>query len=275
MSVPDHRATAPVPGLDRGFRLVRALARLVFQRILRWRIDVGGLEHVPTAGGAVLAFNHHSYVDFVMAAWDVVIRLGRPVRFLAKREVWQSKARIIVALAGAVPVDRGDASSRQGAYAEAVAALRRGELVAVAPEQTISPSFELLPFRTGAVRMAQQAGVPIVPVVGWGSQRFAAKGQGFHLRLRLPVTVRYGDPIHVAPDEDPVAATELLRDRMVAMLDEVQRGYPDTPTPGDDWWVPARLGGSAPDHAEVLAEHQRRFEERRGGPGEAPGSERR
>ena len=242
-------------------------------RLLRWRVDVRGLEHLEGRDGAVLAFNHHSYFDFVMVAWAIVRRLGRPVRFLAKREIWQSPwTGWIVRWGEAVPVDRSSSESRHGAYDAAVSALRSGDLVAVAPEQTISQSFELLPFSTGAVRMAQESGVPIIPVIGWGTQRFATKGPGIHLAVGIPVIVRYGEPFRVSATEDPVEATERLRERMAQMLDEVQRSYPEEPAPGEDWWLPARLGGSAPPHDEVLEAHRRRARRwrRDDEPGEQP-----
>jgi 1-acyl-sn-glycerol-3-phosphate acyltransferase len=230
---------------------------VAFVRLSRWRVRVQGLGHVPHTGGAVLAFNHHSYVDFVMLAWAPVRQLRRPVRFLAKREIWTSRRVGWLARWGdAVPVDRGSVRARADAYRAAVEALEAGDLVAVAPEQTISPSFELLPFRTGAVRMAQRAGVPLVPVVGWGSQRFATKGAGIRAAFGIPVVVRYGPPLEVAPGDDVVAATRQLQETMTTMLDEVQRDYG---TPAGAWWVPARLGGGAPDHAEVLAAHEQRF----------------
>lgn len=225
---------------------VIAMIAITLVRLARWRIDVQGLEHVPRDHGAVLAFNHHSYADFVMLAWGPVRILQRPIRFLAKREIWEKRpTRWVVRAAGAVPVDRGSATARSGAFDAAAGALRAGELVAVAPEQTISDSLELLPFRTGAVRMAQLAGVPIVPVVGWGSHRFATKGRPMRLICKLPVTVRFGAPQRVDPDEDPVVAIERLRDHMREMLHEVQRTYPDG-TPAGASWVPARLGGAAP-----------------------------
>jgi 1-acyl-sn-glycerol-3-phosphate acyltransferase len=237
---------------------------IAFVRVSRWRVRVDGLEQVPRQGGAVLAFNHHSYLDYVMVAWGPVLQLRRPVRFLAKREIWASRwTGWLVRWGEAVPVDRTSDTARADAYAAAVAALRAGDLVAVAPEQTISTSFELLPFRTGAVRMAQRAGVPIVPAVGWGTQRFAAKGVGIRAAFGIPVTVRYGPPVHVAADEDPVVATRRLQERMTELVEEVQRSYPDGTPPGA-WWVPARLGGGAPPHDEVLRAHEERFR-RRGG----------
>lgn len=240
------------------WRIIAAIVIAVV-RVQRWRVDVRGLQHVARRDGAVVVWNHHSYVDFAMVAWAIVRRLGRPVRFLAKREVWQSRwLGWTVRWGQAVPVDRADSGSRHGAFDAAVAALRAGDLVGIAPEQTISRSFELLPFSTGAARMAQRAGVPIVPAVSWGSQRFATKGRGVRAAFGLPVLVRYGEPLHVGSGEDPRAATDRLRSRMATMLDELQRAYPDRPTAGDDWWQPARLGGSAPPHEEVLAEYRQR-----------------
>jgi 1-acyl-sn-glycerol-3-phosphate acyltransferase len=240
----------------------RVIAGIViaFVNLMRWRVDVRGLEHVPPRGGAVLAFNHHSYVDFIMLAWPIVRQRKRPVRFLAKREIWTSrKVGWVVRWGEAVPVDRGSAAARAGAFDAAIEALRHGDLVAVAPEQTISPSFQLLPFRTGAARMARAAGVPIVPVIGWGSHRALTKGAPARLRFGLPVTVRFGEPLHVGPDDDVVAATTQLQVRMEALLAEEQRRYPDGLPSGADW-VPASLGGGAPPHAEVLAAHEARAE---------------
>lgn len=237
---------------------------LTFVRVQRWRVHVEGLDHLPRSGGAVLTFNHHSYLDYVMVAWAPVLERRRPVRFLAKREIWASRwTGWLVRWAEAVPVDRSSDRARADAYGAAVDALVSGDLVAVAPEQTISPSFELLPFRTGAVRMAQRAGVPIVPAVGWGTHRFATKGVGVRAAFGIPVTVRYGSPVEVGPDDDPVEATARLEQRMAELVDEVQRDYPDG-TPAGAWWVPARLGGGAPSHAEVLRAHEARF--RRRGP---------
>lgn len=246
----------------RGEWTFRVIARLVIlaAQMLRWRFDVVGLEHVPERGGGVLVWNHHSYLDPVVVAWGVYRRLRRPVRFLAKQGLFALPALgWILRLSGHIPVARSSRAGRQQAFEAAVETLRAGQLVAVAPEQTISESFELLPFTTGAVRMAQAADVPLIPVVGWGAQRVATKGRR---RLRnvvgLVVLVRYGRPRRVMPDEDSEAATERLRQTMGEMLEVLQQVYPVEPRPGDDWWVPRRLGGSAPPHDEVLRRDERR-----------------
>lgn len=249
-------------GLSRGpsrltpaWRGVQKLAEFIVLVLFRWRVRVAGLEHVPSDRGAVLVYNHHSYFDFVMVGWAIVRRLGRPARFLAKSEIWRHPVgRLVVEGVRAVPVERGSSTGRHGALDAAIEALRAGDLVVVAPEQTISRSFDLLPMKSGAVRMARAAGVPVVPVAGWGSHRFFTKGHGPHWASRIPVVVRYGAPIHVGVDEDVHVATARVADALAQLLDEVQRTYPDG-TPAGAWWVPARLGGGAPPHAEVLAEH--------------------
>ena len=73
---------------------------------------------------------------------------------------------------GTIPVDR---RAGAGAYAVAVERLRAGEIVGVYPEATISRSFELKEFKTGAARMALEARVPIVPLIVWGAQRMWTK----------------------------------------------------------------------------------------------------
>jgi 1-acyl-sn-glycerol-3-phosphate acyltransferase len=231
------------------------LARLAMTPIWlqRWRLEAEGLEHVPRSGGAVLILNHSSFVDFFTAARLPFLRLGRPVRMLAKASLFRTTfVGPAMRAAGHIPVERGSGGAALDA---AVDALRRGELVGVLPEQTISPSLELLPFKSGAVRMAQLAGVPVVPAVSWGSHRFWTTGDGPHLAWRLPVHIKYAPPVH--PEGDPETVTERVRALMAGMLADVQRRYRDG-LPAGARWVPARLGGSAPT-VEQAEEQLRRL----------------
>lgn len=239
------------------YRLFAGCAFLVM-RLQAWRITVIGAEHLPRRGGAVLATNHTSFWDFFTAGALPFRSWGRPLRILAKASLFDAPIfGWIMQRAGHIPVHRGAGGD---ALRDAVAALRADELVLVLPEQTISPSFELLPFKTGAVRMAAAAGVPVVPTVSWGSHRFHTVGRAPLLRWRLPVTVAYGEPLWPTADDDPVSLTEQLRARTAALLDQVQRGYPDG-TPAGAWWVPARLGGGAPTEDEARS-HLERLSER-------------
>jgi 1-acyl-sn-glycerol-3-phosphate acyltransferase len=246
--------------LDWRWRVIRAVAVPIF-RSMRWRIDVRDVHHVPASGGAVLAFNHHSYADAIMLAWGVVLHAHRPLRFLAKREVCDSPwLGWLTRWVAAIPVDRASSSARASALGEAEVALRAGDLVTIAPEQTISDSLDLLPFRQGAARLAIVTGVPVIPCVGWGSQRFVGPGRSLGQVFGLPVVVRFGAPLWPEVGEDATSLTRRLHDRMATMLDEEQRGYVDG-TPAGAPWVPARLGGGALPHAEVLAQHRARVRE--------------
>lgn len=234
-----NRSGAPL-----GYRVIAALV-LLCHRICGWRIDAEGLEHVPD-GGAVMTWNHTGHLDVVATAVPVHRWTGRWPRFLALRDLWDRPVLgRVLRLVDCIPVER--ASDAGGAFRHAVDALEDGHLVMVAPEGTISRSFDLLPFRTGAARMAQRGGAPLVPTASWGSHRVVTTGRGISWRRawRLPVTVRVGEPIHVGPDDDPTAVTDLLRHRTQDLLDEARAAHPDG-APTGAWWVPASMGGGAP-----------------------------
>ncbi|MGB8208902.1 MAG: lysophospholipid acyltransferase family protein, partial [Mycobacterium sp.] len=135
------------------------------------------------------------------------------------------------------------------AYTEAVRLLRAGELVGLMPEATISRSFELKEFKTGAARMALEAGVPMVPLIVWGAQRIWTKDHPRNVgRKKIPVVVAAGKPLFPAGDVEHLDA--VLRDEMTSLLHRVQEEYPH---PEGAFWVPQRLGGSAPTVAEAKA----------------------
>jgi len=242
------RSSAPHP--DRpslGFRLIAWLA-MTAVRLARWRIRTCGVEQVPTRGGAVISFNHTGHVDFVVTGLALYRRLGRPVHVLARADLWQQRRfRWIVRLAAAVPVERETRSGRAASLQAAVEVLRAGGLVMVAPEARVSTTLEVQPMRTGAARMAQQAGVSLVPSASWGSHRLVTTGYPFDVRRAwaIPIEVAFAPPIEVAPDADVVAITARLEGVTRQLLEQLQRRYPDG-NPAGAWWVPARLGGGAP-----------------------------
>ena len=136
------------------------------------KITYQHLEHIPRTGGAVIAINHTSYVDWLPAAL-ALHRRGRRVRYMIKAEMQQVKVvNFLIKHTKTIPVDRGSGAQ---AYAEAVRLLRDGEVVGLMPEATISRSFELKDFKTGAARMALEAEVPTIPLIVWGAQRIWTK----------------------------------------------------------------------------------------------------
>jgi 1-acyl-sn-glycerol-3-phosphate acyltransferase len=219
-------------------------ARLMF-RALGLRINITGGAHVPRTGGAVLASNHVSYLDFIFCGLAGVER-GRLTRFMAKREVFAHPvAGPLMRGMHHIPVDR---SAGSASYHEAAEALRAGEVVGVFPEATISRSFTVKEIKTGAARMALETGTPLVPVALWGGQRLLTKDLPRDLGTRgRPLTIKVGEPLPVQPGDDPGALTVALRARMQDLLDDAQRTHPEQPAPGEDApWHPAHLGGSAP-----------------------------
>ncbi len=219
-------------------------------RVLDMRLDLRGTEHIPASGGAVLACTHVSYLDFIFCGL-AGLPAGRKTRFMAKQQIFANRiAGPLMRGMHHIPVDR---AAGQASYQQAVAALRAGEVVGVFPEATISRSFTVKPIKSGAVRMAAEAGVPVIPVTVWGSQRLWTKGRPKDLLQRhVPILIRAGEPFHPSPDDDPETLTADLRTRMSALLDGAQRDYPDTSEAGESpFWLPAHLGGSAPTPAEA------------------------
>lgn len=241
---------------------VIALARGLF-RVLGLRITVTGADHLPATGGGVVVLNHVSYVDFVFAGLAGQQRRPRRlVRFMAKEAVFRHRvAGPLMRNMKHISVDR---EAGAAAYATAVAALRGGELVGVNAEATISRSFQLKDFKTGAARMAIEAGVPLIPVVIWGSQRLLTKGRPRKLVRRIPLSITVGEPMRPDAAADPVVVTKELRETMAGMLDAAQRCYPDSPAgPDDRWWLPVAMGGTAPTPEEAAAMDAAEVAERR------------
>jgi 1-acyl-sn-glycerol-3-phosphate acyltransferase len=178
------------------------------------------------------------------------LKVRRLVRFMAKQEVFEHPVSgPLMRGMKHIPVDRAAGSA---SYRLALQALRDGEFVGVFPEATISRSFTLKETKNGATRMAMRAGVPLVPVVLWGTQRLMTKGRPTKLRRHVPVVVCIGEPIPYERGDSPDAVHGRLVTAMQRMLDEVQRSYPDSPADdGDRWWLPAHLGGSAPTPEEA------------------------
>jgi 1-acyl-sn-glycerol-3-phosphate acyltransferase len=225
------------------FRTLEILAQLIVAASGS-RITYLGEENIPDQGGAVIAINHTSYVDWLPAAL-VLHRRRRRMRFMIKAEMQRVKTvNFLIKRTKTIPVDRGAGTD---AYAVAVQRLREGEMVGVYPEATISRSFELKEFKSGAARMASEADVPIVPVIVWGTQRIWTKDHPRNIgRKKVPISVAVGVPLRAAEDISQTDAA--LRESMGTLLNRVQLRFPQ---PTGAYWVPHRLGGGAPTLGEA------------------------
>lgn len=238
-------------------------AKLGF-RLLGQRIVLTGTEHVPRTGGVLLACNHIGYVDFVYGGL-AANPSRRLVRFMAKREIFDHPVGgPVMRSMHHIEVDRGEGLA---SFHAAVDHLRAGEAVGIFPEATISRAMELKEFKTGAVRIAAAAGVPLLPVVLWGTQRMVTKDHPRDFSRGKTIAIRVGEPLQPT-GADPVAETAELKARMRGLLDETIRSYPADEQPPGCWWLPASYGGSAPtleEAAHLDAEEKRRRAERRKG----------
>ena len=239
---------------------VVTLAKTMF-RVLDLKIQIDGAENIPHEGGAVLASNHVSYLDFIFAGY-AAHEVGRLTRFMAKEAVFRHRiSGPLMRGMHHIPVDRAAGSA---SYRQALKALKAGEIVGVFPEATISRSFTVKELKSGAVRMAQASGTPLVPVAVWGGQRMFTTGRPKNLLARKRhILVSVGEPIPVPKKGNADELTDLLRQRLQALLDDLQRRTPEQPQPGEDaWWHPAHLGGTAPTPEEARAAKAAEAEER-------------
>jgi len=207
------------------YHLVRPLFRP--QSFPYARFTLNGLEHIPTRGPVLLASNHRSYFD-VVAIGLVAARMGRPVRFMAKQEVFDAPVVGPLARAlGGIPVERGSGSGSP--MRKAAAALQAGEVVIVLPQGTI-PRGEaffdpLLHGHTGAARLAAETGAPVIPIGLWGTERVWPRSSKVPLMATLHpprVTVTVGPPVALGL-QDAVADTSTLMEGIADLLPDEAR----------------------------------------------------
>ena len=165
------------------------LLGLVSWPLLRgvFRLRARGTENIPS-GGFVLAANHVSNLD----PWPLGLPIWprRFLRFMAKSELYWWPLRYLLDAGGAFPVRRGQADAE--AIETAVRLAREGHVVAMFPEGTrrrkgLRKKWEARP-RTGAARIALEAGVPLVPAATKGTDNLARLG---------PIRVAYGEPVEL------------------------------------------------------------------------------
>lgn len=204
------------------YRSVIGLAKGVFWG-LGLRFDIVGTENVPRSGGAVLAINHTSYLDFALAGVPADRQGRRVVRFMAKESIFRHPvAGPLMRGMRHIPVDR---SAGSAAFNRAIADLRGGELVGVFPEGTMSRSLRIQEIKNGAVRMAQTAQVPLIPMIVLGGHRILSY-EGRDLTRGRPILITVDRPMELPGDVPTDALTGQLRTRMSALLEQTVARYP-------------------------------------------------
>jgi 1-acyl-sn-glycerol-3-phosphate acyltransferase len=214
------------------FQAAKAVALPPAWLWFRWRFE--HLERIPASGPALIACNHASYLDPIANAYAVV-RAGRRPRFLAKDDLFKIPV-VGSALKGThqIPVSRG--SKDRSPLQRAERALAEGEVVLIYPEGTVTTREDGLPMagKTGAVRLSLAAGVPITPMVSWGSAPVWQKSGRGSLKPGRPVWVTVGEPIHRSSRRGELEDFEAVRgmtsdlmDVLTVMTRDLRDRYPE------------------------------------------------
>lgn len=219
------------------WRLVIRAVLWFLRRLLGWRVRAREPDVVPRPDQPlVVVCNHTSNVDLFLVADTVWRRLQQWGQPLVKTELYHAPVLgALVRQTGAIPVARGEADEREAAYDDAVARLRAGGTILLAPEGTTTHDGSLLPLRHGAARLALEADVAVLVVTHFGAQR------GFSPIVRFPergvlVTMAM-NVLTPLPDEDATTLTGRIAATMLDRSGELRRAYPQA-DPEAPWWPP-------------------------------------
>ena len=223
------------------WRVIAGIAIPIFEAVGRYRMR--GLDHIPKRGAFVIAPNHVTNFDPLTTAY-LVWRGGRVPRFLAKASLFKVPALAwLLRFTGQIPVER-DGSGPDPLKA-ATRLIEEELAVIVYPEGSLTRDPDEWPMRgkSGAVRLALQHGIPLIPMAHWGVQRILPRYGGKLSLRRHDVEMLVGPPLDLSPwhgRTDPAAyaeATTALMNEIARLLGEL-RG--ETPPP--ERWNPADHG---------------------------------
>ena len=200
------------------------LLRLIGYTISKtvWFIRYTGRENIPdrSVGGFLISANHQTYVDPV---W-VCLPMRRKLRFMAvdKAFEWRFIGPLIRYL-GAFPVSMETGGTLK-AMKYALRELNEGAVLTVFPEGAREfADGEFFPFKTGAVRIAMQAGVPILPVTITGGNRIWPQKQKYP-RLFRRVEIVYHPLVHIVED-DKLGKDENLNKWTEKLRETIESAY--------------------------------------------------
>lgn len=206
---PNLLALAVWPTARTFWRWLRAWSRLVLGGA-GIRVDARG---APASGPAVYVANHQSMLDIPV----LTVAIGAPFVFVARAGLGRLPVvGAVLRHSRCVLVDRRAPGGAEAALAEAAERLAAGEAVLFFPEGTRSYGADLGPFYPGAFRLAERAGVPVVPVAVDGAWRLVNERE----RTARPgrVRVRIGDPISAGAAAGAGALAERAHGEVARLL---------------------------------------------------------
>ena len=193
-------------------RFLRLVAVLITRTFPPWRLRIEGAW--PANGPFVVVANHQSVLDILMLSG-----LPREMKWMAKESLFKVPwVGWMFRMSGDIPVRRGDPESGGQALARAKAYLQHGMNVMIFPEGTRSTKGTMLPFKSGAFRLAIEAGVPVLPVAVSGTAHGMPKGGPWVRPCRA--TARILEPVPVAglKPEDAPKLRDVVRGRIAETL---------------------------------------------------------
>ena len=221
-----------------GYRLTVVLLRPLLMGLTRrdWR----GAENLPASGGFIIVVNHISHAD-PFTFGHFLYDNGILPRYLTKAAVFETPfVGWVVRNAQQIPVYR-ESEDAAKAYSAAIAALDRGECVAIYPEGTLTRDPQLWPMagKTGAARLALTTGYPVLPAAQWGAQEILPPyAHRPRLLPRHDVSVWVGPPVDLDAFRDRPIDGPLLATATDAVLDSITQllaGIRDETPPATRW----------------------------------------
>lgn len=186
------------------YKVCRVIVRFVM--LFVFRLKFVGRENVPKEGGVIVAFNHKSNFDPVVAG----LSCKRPLCFMAKEELFKNPVfgTLIKAL-GAFPVRRGKGDI--GAIKSSLKILGEGKAMLMFPEGHRIKDGRKVKAKPGVALIAQRAQVPVVPVCISGEYKWMHK-----------ITVTYGKPISLEEYYGQKPEQEKIQQLADNVLDEIR-----------------------------------------------------
>ncbi|WP_242343484.1 lysophospholipid acyltransferase family protein [Anaeromyxobacter terrae] len=215
---------------DRNRALAGRFSRLAAVAVTRtfppWRLRIEGRWPRGRQAYVVVA-NHQSLLDILMLS-----KLPREMKWIAKESLFKVPwVGWMFRISGDIPVRRGDPESGGEALAKARRYLDRGMNVMIFPEGTRSVSAKLLPFKSGAFRLAIEAGVPILPVAVHGAAQGMPKGSPWVRPCRAYARILEPVPTAGLKPEDAGRLKDEVRRRIAAALPKSDVANGDAPAP--------------------------------------------
>ena len=221
------------------FRLLAFLLVPPMEFLTRFVIIDG--HKLPKTGAFVFSPNHYSEIDPVVIG-RIMYKLGRVPRYLTKASLFSVPVMgWFLRTSGQIPVERTGVVRGQDPIAAADALAHAGHAVVIYPEGSLTRDPDLWPMRgkTGAVRMALLADIPLIPVAHWGTQHVLPRyGKKISLWPRKTITVKIGDPVDLSAFRgkglDPKAltvATAVLMTEITKLLADLR----EEPMPAETW----------------------------------------